>query len=268
MSGGLGEIIISPADNTEVLDDIKDSIRFELGGPIVDVELSDEVIEALIKRALIIMAEYSFAVVLHTVPITRVQTGGLTSYRSVDTSKFPFAISYILDVFKSRGSNEVMSNTSDIAGIPLGWAIRHGRSSLNNYTDMVSNITTLHNERVLLARQFGAFKDSMTYDYDPTRQRIFFDAGFPASSNITFEYVPILKLNQVGLLKNIPQARDFLTQYSIALCMISLGRARGKFTVGNYDWSISSTELISTGKEKIAELIKDAKSSYTRVMTD
>jgi hypothetical protein len=264
----MNPIIISEADNAAVLDEIKESVRFELGGPIVDVELSDAVIESLIKRALNIMAKYSLAVIWHTEPITRVDKGGVNHYRYLDTRNFPFEVSYILDVFKSRGSNEVLSNTSDIAGIPLGWAIRHGRSSLNNYTDMVSNITTLHNERVLLARQFGSFKDSMTYDYDPARKIILIDAGYPASSNVTIEYVPIITLDRIGIVRNIPQAFDFLTQYSIALSMISLGRARGKFSVGNYDWSISSSELITSGQAKIDKLMEMVNLSYSRAMTD
>jgi len=263
------DIVVTPEDNQEVLDYIKESVRFELGAPIVEVELSDAVIESLVKRALIIMAKYSLLVVWHYVPIVRMDVNGqLSYYKEIDTSTFPLEISYILDVIKSRGSNDVLTNTSDISGIPLGWAIRSGRSSMNNYTDTISNIATMYNERILVSRLSGGFKDACTYDYDKARKKLRMDVGYPASSNVTIEYVPILTTDQVGIVKNVPEAYDFLTQYAIALAMISLGRARGKYTVSNYDWSISSSELIDTGKAKIEKLLEMVNTSYSRAIGD
>ena len=263
------DIVVSQEDNDEVLNYIKESVRFELGAPIVEVELSDKVIESLVQRALIIMAKYSLVVVWHSVPIVRMTGDGQISYyKEIDASTFPLDISYIIDVIKARGSNDVLTNTSDISGIPLGWAIRSGRSSMNNYTDTISNISTMYNERILVSRLAGSFKDSCTFDYDKPRKIIRIDVGYPASSNVTIEYIPQLKIDQVGIVKNMPEAYDFLTQYSIALGMISLGRARGKFTVGNYDWSISSSELITSGKEKIDKLMEMVNTSYSRAISD
>jgi hypothetical protein len=263
----MNAIVISQEDNDEVMNYIKESVRFELGGPMVDVEISDAVIESLTKRALIIMAKYSLVTAWHTVSIVRMITGGQISYaKEVDTSVFPLEISYITDVIKSRGSNDVLTNTSDISGIPLGWAVRSGRSSMSNYTDTISNVATMYNERILAARLSGAFKDSCTWDYDKLRRKIYIDVGYPASSNITFEYVPLLTKDQVGLLKNLPEAYDFLTQYVVALSMQALGRARGKYTTSQYDWSISSTELITSGQAKIDKLMEMVNTSYSRAM--
>lgn len=264
------DIVVSAEDNAEVLEYIKESVKFELGGPIVEVELTDAVIESLVKRALMIMSKYSLLVNWHTIPIVRGNTpdGSVAYYKELDLSKLNLKVSYILDVLKSRGNNDVLSNTSDISGIPLGWAIRSGRSSMNNYTDTISNISTMYNERVLVSRLAGAFKDQCTYDFDKARQKLRVDVGYPASSSITLEYVPILTIDQVGIIKYFSEAYDFLTQYTIALSMISLGRARGKFTVANYDWSISSTELITSGQAKIDALMTMIHNAYSHVSMD
>jgi hypothetical protein len=263
------DIVISDDDNYEVLSYIRDSVKFELGYPIVDVELTDDVIDSLIKRTLTIMSKFSLLAVLHTEPLIRnSENQNAAYYLPIDTSKFPLKISYILDILKSRGSNDVLTNTSDISGIPLGWAIRSGRSSMNNYTDTISNISTMYNERILVSRLAGSFKDQCTYDFDKPRQLLYIDVGYPASNNITIEYVPQLTIEQVGIVKNYPEAYDFLVQHSIALSMIALGRARGKFSVANYDWSVSSTELITSGQAKIDALIERTTNSYSRAMTD
>lgn len=261
-------IVITEEQNYEVLQFIKDSVAFELGGPMVDVEIPDESIEKLVQRALTILSKYSLVVIWHTVAL-RTSEGTESSFaRYVDTTDFPFKISYIVDILKSRGNNDALANTADIAGIPMGWALRSGRSSQTNYTDMIGSVSTLLNERALVSRLLGSFKDQCTYDLDKPRNRLWIDVGFPASSNITLEYIPRLTIDQIGILEYFPEAYDFITQYTIALSMISLGRARGKYAVGNYDWSISSADLVTSGQAKIEKLMEMVNTSYSRAMSD
>lgn len=266
----MGPIIVNEEQQHKVLTHIKDSVKYEFGYPMVDVELPDKVIELSIARALTVMAKYSLLTLWVSVPLILTTTSGVqsTNFCAVDTSNFMFRISYITDILKSRGGNEVLTNTSDISGVPLGWAIRSGRESMNNFTDTISNISMMYNERILVSRLAGTFKDNCTYDFDKSRQLLHVDPGYPPSTNITLEYVPILTIDQIGILENYPDALDFLTQYTIALSLISLGRARGKFQVNNYDWSLSSTELINSGTAKEAALIEGIRNAYSHVITD
>ena len=266
----MNNIIINQEDQYKVLTHIKDSVKYELGYPMVDVELPDKVIELSISRALTEMAKYALLTLWTSVPLTLSSTSGVytTSFSAVDTSKFLFKISYIVDILKSRGGNEVLTNTSDISGVPLGWAIRSGRESMNNFTDTISNISMMYNERILVSRLAGSFKDNCTFDFDKARQVLHVDPGYPPSTNITLEYVPILTIDQIGILLNYPDALDFLTQYTIALSLIAIGRARGKFQVSNYDWSLSSTELIQSGQQKQQQLIEGIRNAYSHIITD
>lgn len=266
----MNNIIINPEEQYKVLTHIKDSVKYELGYPMVDVELPDKVIELSISRALTEMAKYGLLTLWQSVPLTLTSTSGVqsTTFRQIDTSGFLFKISYIVDILKSRGSNEVLTNTSDISGVPLGWAIRSGRDSMNNFTDTISNISMMYNERILVSRLAGTFKDNCSFDFDKARQVLHIDPGYPPSSNITIEYVPILTIDQIGILQNFPDALDFLTQYTVALSLIAIGRARGKFQVSNYDWSISSTELITSGQNKQEKLIEGIRNAYSHIITD
>lgn len=255
-------------ESIRVLGDTLEYVKIQLGYPIVDVEIDDNQIRKISEIVLNKMSQFSCVLLHETVPVIA-SNGEYSSYNAkIDVTKFKHRVSYIYDIFKSKGSNDIMTGMSDIAGIPMGWALRNGDSTLNDYSNLINNITNLYNERVLSTRLLGAMKDQLSYDYFKDDEVIWLDTGYPSCRSVTIEYVPILTIDNLDLVSRTPDAYQIFVSLVTAYTMISLGRARGKYTTNNFDWSVQSSELVESGKTLEKQLDDLLRQCYTHNIID
>jgi hypothetical protein len=259
---------LTSKESIRVMNDVTEFVKIQLGYPVVDVEITDDQIRRITEMVLTKMSQFS-CILLHETVAVIAANGEYSSYNAkIDAKKFKYRISYIYDILKSRGNNDIMTGTSDIAGIPMGWALRNGDSTLNDYSNLVNNITNLYNERVLTTRLLGAMKDNISYDYFKDDETIWLDVGYPSCRSVTIEYIPILTIDNLDVVERTPDAYQILVSLVTAYTMISLGRARGKYTTSNYDWSIQSSELVESGKNLLDQLDKLLRQCYSHNIID
>lgn len=227
----------------EVLNNIADYVKMELGAPLVDVEIPDHVLLKIIDRSIKSISKYNLIVLWHTV---------IPNNKKIDLSSFPNRVSYVIDVLKSKGDS--LSNTTAMTsmfGFPAG--LRTVRTSNSYPYGTITDITSIFNESVLMQKNMMAYKDNLSFDIDRTNNILYLDTGLVGEYNVTVEYVPLLELNDLYLLKSNQDAMDVISKLSAGYTMILLGRARGKYQTSNYSWSISSDELLSEGKRLVSE---------------
>lgn len=243
--------------SNDVLNDVADYIKMELGAPIVDVELSDDVILKLIERALRLMSRYNLVTLWYTTTL---------SNKQVDLSQLPHHVSYVRDVLKSKG--DALSNTTAMTsmfGFPAGLKVM---SSSFDGRRTVSDITSAFNESVLMQRNLASYKDQLTFDFDRFNNVLYIDTGLVGEYNITIEYIPVLEVQDLYLLRSNQDAMDILMKYATGYAMVSLGRARGKYSTSNYSWSLSADELLSTGKQMITDAENYLNHNYSHILVE
>lgn len=242
----------------DVLNDIADYIKMELGAPIVDVELSDQAILIIINRALRLISKYNLIKLWFTTVLVN---------KTVDLSILPHQVSYVIDVLKSKGDS--LTNTtamSSMFGFPVG--LKVARTSYGYPYGSLNDITSIFNESVLMQKNLMSFKDNISFDIDRTTNTLYIDTGLVGEYNITIEYVPVLTIDDLYLLRSNQDALDVLMKLSLGYSMTSLGRARGKYSTNNYNWSLSSDELLSTGKQLISDTESFLNHNYSHILAD
>lgn len=245
--------------SSEILNDIADYIKIELGAPMVDVEIPDQVILKNVELALRKLSRYNLVVLWHTVTAVN---------NRVDLSKFPHRVSYIVDVLSSSGNSITgMNALSNIFGIPAGIKISTVNSMGAPFTS-ISDLTSVLAESVIMSRNLNAYKDGCSIDFDYVNNYLYVDMSTSMNSNITIEYVPVLTIYDLYLLARDQTSYDILLKYAAGLCKISLGRARGKYSMSGYDYSLSSDELLSSGKSEIESLDNELKLNYSHIILD
>lgn len=243
----------------EMLNDVADYIKIELGAPIVDVELPDSVIIKCLELALRKISRYNLVVLWYTTVV---------SDHKIDLSTLPHRVSYVVDVLKSNGDSLTnMTALSSFFGFPAGMKV--AKSSYGSPFVSMSDLTSIFAESVIMSRNLNSYKDNMSIDYDYVNNMLYIDPGMSADLTVTLEYVPVLTVDDLYLLARDQTTYDVLLKYATGLCLLSLGRARGKYsTSGNYNYALSSDEMISSGKQYISEIEDELKLNYSHIIMD
>lgn len=203
-----------------VTNDLRNGILTSLGHPVVAVELSDEQLDLAVSRAINEVRPY----ITDTKLIT-VQTA-----QKIDLSSYH--VSFITHVYKVP--------ESDISRDPF------------SFTGIVvsddANVFQLY-EQGLMDRIIGSVREDLSYMWDDPY--LYLDTGYPSSTSVTIEYVPIYETaDQI----NNPVWENTILNFAIAFAKEMLGRIRSKHSVSSSPIQLDGNTLLSESSSELANL--------------
>lgn len=207
------------------------SIKDELQAGVVNLELSDEIIDRNLDRSLFYSSDYFNYTTYKTVGVSKTTgSGGYIDLTELDEAgKVPTVVAVY-------PTTNVMNIDAALLGlgsvyINMGMALN---KQLTAYSNMLQRLSQLES---ILGRNARVVGDKLYVDH--------------YWSDVTVEYVP-----NVVEIENIHEGTwiRFLIDYTVALCKRQIAQSRGKYVVASNPAVTNSEQLLSEANESITSL--------------
>jgi hypothetical protein len=218
-------------------DQLKQFIKDELNAGIVNLELSDSIIERNIDRALMLSSDYFNYTKFVGVDVNK----GSGSSGSVELSTLTEdnTIPMVVAVYPSRNILNI-----DAALLGLGSVFISTMAALNPqlnaYATMINKLSQLES---ILGRNAKVIGDKLYLDH-------YF------GESVTVEFIP-----QTVRVEDIHEGAwiRFLIEYTAALCKKHMAQARGKYVVSSNPATTNSAELLDQANAELDRLDEELK---------
>lgn len=219
--------------------DVIEEIKLELTGQILELEIEDDTIAAVIKKALRELQRYWDEMAFVTVP-----------YAScIDYTGTPLEdSSSIVKVYRIQG----MGTASDVNAMadPLlmqQWMVFSNAGTMYNLQDYVMNYAAWTS----LSQVKNTLSTDLSFTEDKHSHKLYINNSLTAPGYVTIQYIP--KLHAVDDIKS-DYWQDILIRLSIALTKVTLGRIRSKYSQTNALWGIDGEKILEEGNTDLKEL--------------
>ena len=223
------------------LENILDEIKLELTGYVLDMEITDETLVSVIKKALRELERFWDETTLLTLPFA--------SCIDLDGEFFKEKVSSIVKVYRTEGlgdSNGGLSVMNDPVQMAQ-FAIFSNGGTMYNLNDYVMNYASwmsMHQIR-------NTMSTDMSFKEDRHNKKLYINKANSAPQMITIEYIP--KLNSVEDIQS-DYWIDILIKYCVALTKVVLGRIRTRFSQSNALWTQDGDKILEEGNTELKEL--------------
>jgi hypothetical protein len=223
------------------LENILDEIKLELTGYVLDMEITDETLVSVIKKALRELERFWDETTLLTLPFA--------SCIDLDGEFFKEKVSSIVKVYRTEGLGDsdgglsVMNDPVQMAQ----FAIFSNGGTMYNLNDYVMNYASwmsMHQVR-------NTMSTDMSFKEDRHNKKLYINKANSAPQMITIEYIP--KLNSVEDIQS-DYWIDILIKYCVALTKVVLGRIRTRFSQSNALWTQDGDKILEEGNTELKEL--------------
>ena len=227
---------------------VRDEIKLNLTGGVLDLELTDEVLDRLIDSALREVQRYIDTTKLITIP-----------YDScIDMTEYK--VSSVSRVFRPKGyviADSDIENPDQAAyadPMYLGmWQMMSGYGNLYNINDWIYNYSAWNT--ALQVR--NTISTDLIFRFDKSSNKLYINCAFDVPDKITIEYIP--QYQDVSQITSDFWI-DIITRMSTALAKVAIGRIRTKFTQSNALWSLD-TNILTEGQEELNNLREQLRTS-------
>ena len=221
------------------LEEIIDEIKLELTGYILDMEITDETIVSVIKKALRELERFFDETTMITVPYA--------SCIDLNGEFFTEHVSSIVKVYRTEGVGEsaglsVMNDPVQMAQ----FAIFSNGGTMYNLNDYVMNYASW----MTLYKIKNTMSTDLSFKEDRHNKKLYIN-NYNTPKMITIEYIP--KLKSVEDIQS-DYWLDILVKYCVALTKIVLGRIRTRFTQSNALWTQDGDKILEEGNTELKEL--------------
>ena len=221
------------------LEEIIDEIKLELSGHVLDMEITDETLVSVIKKALRELERYFDETSMVSVPYA--------SCIDLDGKIFSEKVSSIVKVYRTEGAGD-SSNISAVAD-PVymsQFAIFSNGGTMYNLNDYIMNYASW----VTLSKIRNTVSTELSFKEDRHNKKLYIN-NHNAPSMVTIEYIP--KLKSVEDIQS-DYWIDILIKYCVALTKVVLGRIRTRFTQTNALWTQDGDKILEEGNTELKEL--------------
>lgn len=223
------------------IEDIIDEIKLELTGYLLEMEIEDETIVAVVKKALRELERFWDETTMITVPFA--------SCIDLNGDFFKEHVSSIVKVYRTEGVGDSTSGLS-VANDPIQmaqFAIFSNGGTMYNLNDYMLNYASW----MTVSQIKNTMATDLAYKEDRHNNKLYISTSGSHSSMITIEYIP--KLKTVEDIKS-DYWIDILIKYCVALTKIVLGRIRTRFTQSNALWTQDGEKILEEGNTELKEL--------------
>ena len=221
------------------LEDIIDEIKLELTGYLLDMEITDETLVSVIKKALRELERYWDETSMISCPFA--------SCIDLNGEFFKEKVSSIVKVYRTEGSGDnsgisVMNDPIQMAQ----FAIFSNGGTMYNLQDYVMNYASW----MTMYKIRNTISTELSFKEDRHNKKLYIN-NYNAPSMVTIEYIP--KLKSVEDVQS-DYWIDILIKYCVALTKVVLGRIRTRFTQSNALWNQDGDKILEEGNSELKEL--------------
>ena len=223
------------------LDEIIDELKIELTGYILDMEITDETLVSVVKKALRELTRYWDESRLITIPFA--------SCIKLEGEFFREEVSSIVKVYRTEGFGEPSDGLS-VMNDPLQmaqFAIFSNGGTMYNLQDYVMNYASW----MTMYQIKNTMSTDLAFREDRHDNKLYISCGNSRPSMITVEYIP--KLKAVEDIKS-DYWIDILIRLCVAMTKVVLGRIRTRFTQSNALWTQDGERILDEGNTELKEL--------------
>ncbi len=223
------------------LEEVLDEIKIELTGYILDMEITDETLVNVVKKALRELTRYWDESKLLTLPFA--------SCINLEGEFFKEEVSSIVNVYRTEGFGDASGGTS-VMNDPLQLAqvaIFSNGGTMYNLQDYVMNYASW----MTLSKIKNIMSTDLAFKENRHENKLYISCGNTRPSMITIEYIP--KLKSVEDIKS-DYWLDILIKLCVAMTKVVLGRIRTRFTQSNALWTQDGDKILEEGNTELKEL--------------
>lgn len=223
------------------LDKVIDEIKLELTGYILDMEISDETLIAVVKKALRELDRFWDESTMITIPFA--------SCIDLNGKFFEEQVSSIVKVYRTEGFGDADTSYS-IGTDPLlmaQYAVFSNGGTMYNLNDYMLNYASW----MTLSKIKNTMATDLAFREDNHNKKLYISKAGSKPRLITIEYIP--KLQTVEDIKS-DYWIDILIKYCVALTKIVLGRIRTRFTQTGALWTQDGEKILDEGNSELKEL--------------
>ncbi len=221
------------------LEDVLDEIKLELTGHLLDMEIDDETLVSVVKKALRELTRYWDESRLITIPFA--------SCIDLEGKFFDEQVSSIIKVYRTEGMGD--SGNLSVINDPVQmaqFAIFSNGGTMYNLNDYVMNYASW----MSMYQIKNTMSTDLSFKEDRHNKKLYIN-NYNTPSMITIEYIP--KLNSIEDIQS-DYWIDILVKYCIALTKIVLGRIRTRFSQTNALWTQDGEKILEEGNTELKEL--------------
>lgn len=224
-----------------ILEDVLSEIKLELTGYILDMEINDETLVSVVKKALRELERFWDETTMITIPFA--------SCIDLEGEFFKEKVSSIVKIYRTEGIGDaegglsVMNDPVQIAQ----FAIFSNGGTMYNLNDYVMNYSSW----MTMNRIRNTMTTDLAFKEDRHNKKLYISRAMSAPRMVTVEYIP--KLRSVEDIKSDYWA-DILIKYCVALTKIVLGRIRTRFSQSNALWTQDGDKILEEGNTELKEL--------------
>ena len=221
------------------LEDVLDEIKLELTGRLLDMEIDDETLVSVVKKALRELTRYWDESRLITIPFA--------SCIDLEGKFFDEQVSSIVKVYRTEGMGD--SGNLSVINDPVQmaqFAIFSNGGTMYNLNDYVMNYASW----MTMYQIKNTMSTDLSFKEDRHNKKLYIN-NYNTPSMITIEYIP--KLNSIEDIQS-DYWIDILVKYCVALTKIVLGRIRTRFSQTNALWTQDGEKILEEGNTELKEL--------------
>jgi hypothetical protein len=222
------------------LDDVIDELKLELTGHVLEMEITDETLVSVVKKALRELERYFDESSMITVPYA--------SCIDLDGHFFEEKVSSIVKVYRTEGLGDSSSGVS-VTTDPVymaQFAIFSNGGTMYNLNDYVMNYASY----ITMNKIRNTMSTDLSFKEDRHNKKLYIN-NYNAPRMITIEYIP--KLTSVEDIQS-DYWIDILIKYCVALTKVVLGRIRTRFAQSNALWTQDGDKILEEGNTELKEL--------------
>lgn len=221
------------------LTDVIEEIKLELTGKMVELDIEDETLAAIVNKALRELQRYWDEMSFVTVPFAS----------CIDYHGTPLEnSSSIVKVYRTQG----MGAASDVTAMsdPLlmqQWMVFSNAGTMYNLQDYIMNYAAW----TTLSQTKNTLSTDLAFTEDKHDHKLYINSALSAPGYITIQYIP--KLHRVEDIRS-DYWQDILIRLSTALTKVTIGRIRSKYSLSNALWGIDGEKMLEEGNTDLKEL--------------
>ena len=222
------------------LDDVLEEIKLELTGHVLEMEINDETLVTVVKKALRELERYFDESSMITVPYA--------SCINLDGEFFNDKVSSIVKVYRTEGLGDSSSDMSVMADpvYMAQFAIFSNGGTMYNLNDYIMNYASY----ITMNKIRNTMSTDLSFKEDRHNKKLYIN-NYNAPRMVTIEYIP--KLTSVEDIQS-DYWIDILIRYCVALTKVVLGRVRTRFTQSNALWTQDGDKILEEGNTELKEL--------------
>jgi hypothetical protein len=221
------------------LDAVLDEIKLELTGYILDMEIADETLISVVKKALRELERFWDETTMISVPFA--------SCIDLDGEFFKEHVSSIVKIYRTEGVGD--SGSLSVMNDPLQmaqFAIFSNGGTMYNLNDYVMNYASW----MTMYKIKNTMSTDLSFKEDRHNKKLYINNS-NAPKMVTIEYIP--KLTSVEDIQS-DYWIDILIKYCVALTKVVLGRIRTRFSQSNALWTQDGERILDEGNNELKEL--------------